>query len=158
MSKSNILFYSPDCEYSRQVLALVEEYKIKDEFMIVNINNPQYQLPSFVDRVPMIFIKGNNEVVIDEHIPQYMATLRKTGGGAEEPIMSLSDIGTGFSDNFSFIESAQQQPKHFVSVAPIAPEPLQQNGSKAAKFDTSEYERFTQQRDMDAASFMNKPR
>ena len=147
-----------------QVLELLDQYGISDEFMIVNINNPQYKLPTFVDRVPMIFIKGKNEIVIDEHIPQYMSTLKQTPQQVEA-IMSLSDIGSGFSDNFSFIENGQQQPKNFVSVAPVAPLAAStsasasgSSGGKSSKFDSSEYERFTQQRDLDAASFMNKPR
>lgn len=167
MSKSNILFYSPDCQYSMQVLGLLDQYGIRDEFMIVNINNPQYKLPSFVDRVPMIFIKGKNEIVIDEHIPQYMSTLKQAPQQVEA-IMSLSDIGSGFSDNFSFIENGQQQPKNFVSVAggaananasaAASANAAAASGGKSSKFDSSEYERFTQQRDLDAASFMNKPR
>jgi ABC-type cobalamin/Fe3+-siderophores transport system ATPase subunit len=111
-----------------------------------------------------IFIKGKNEIVIDEHIPQYMSTLKQTPQQVEA-IMSLSDIGSGFSDNFSFIENGQQQPKNFVSVAPVAPLAAStsasasgSSGGKSSKFDSSEYERFTQQRDLDAASFMNKPR
>jgi hypothetical protein len=76
MSKSNILFYSPDCEYSVQVMKMIDTFRIRDHFVIVNINNPEYKLPSFVECVPLIFIKGQNQIVIDDNIPQFLETLR----------------------------------------------------------------------------------
>ena len=170
----NILFYSPDCEYSRQILGLVDQLKIRNQFVIININNSQYKLPAFVDRVPMIFIKASNQVVIDENLPEYIQTLApaiaspNVNGPGE--MLTMSDVGRGISDNFSFLDggaNAGGGSYGFLdSAATMQPQPTQQmqpqqghnelpsiDASKQARFDAIEFERFTAQRDMDMASF-----
>ena len=119
MAAANILFFSPDDDYSRQVMGMVEQ--IRNQFVIVDVNNKQYTLPPFVDRVPMILIKASNQLVIDENIPIYVQTLFPKvsssaasfgGNGGNNNIdnsgemLTMSDVGRGISDNFSFLNGA----------------------------------------------------
>jgi hypothetical protein len=181
MSTSIILFYSPECEYSVQVMRMIDAFRIRDQFIIVNISNPEYKLPSFVDRVPLIFIKGQNQIVIDDNIPQFLETLKGNTGQQQQQqqqqqsqvqqttanpddMLSMSDISRGFSDNFSFIDdgtgpSASIAPKNFVFIDNAGsaggngrmPDP--QDASKANKFDSQGLERFTSQRNLDDELF-----
>jgi len=172
-TKPNILFYSPKCEYSNKIVQMINQTGIIDQFIMVNINNQSYQLPKFVDRVPMIFIKSRNELVVDDHIPKYIETLvpQKQQQQQQQPaqdfsgIMTLSDISKGISDNFSFIDTNTsmggknfdfiQNDNGLVSgsqdMRPISS--INTETIKSSKFDSSEFERYSTQRDMDMAQF-----
>lgn len=161
MDKENILFYSGKCEYSSQILALITNNNIRDKFVFISIDNNEYKLPTFVDRVPMILIKNKNELVIDEHLPIYIETLVDKVSETQQPssILSLSDLGHGFSDNYSFLGGNEHaNPKNFVFVNQDENTHASSASASAAaaknnKFDSSEYEKFTSQRDLDEASF-----
>ena len=135
-NKSNILFYSPDCEYSRQVIQLIDVFRIRDQFVIININIDEYQLPTFVDRVPLIFITGQNQLVVDDEIPSYLETLKgpssqqqqqqqqqQTASSAPvDTMLSMSDMNRGISDSFSFINDTEHlTPGSFVFLGDDGP-------------------------------------
>ena len=136
-NKSNILFYSPDCEYSRQVIQLIDVFRIRDQFVIININIDEYQLPTFVDRVPLIFITGQNQLVVDDEIPSYLDTLKgvpsqqqqqqqATASSASsapvDTMLSMSDMNRGISDSFSFINDTEHlTPGSFVFLGDDGP-------------------------------------
>ena len=177
-NKPNILFYSPKCEYSNKIVQMINQAGIIDMFVMVNISNPSYQLPKFVDRVPMIFIKNKNELVVDDHIPRYIESLvprqhmpqhqqqqmpqqmSSQQQQQQEPVMmTLSDIsannfsfiddkdgGMGAGKNFDFIQNDQPNQAGLITT-------IQTETIKSSKFDSSEFERFSAQRDMDMAQF-----
>ena len=179
MVAENVLFYSMNDNYSRQVYGLVNSYNIQNQFIVVNIDNPQYKLPGFVDRVPMIFIKAKNQLVVDEHIPQYIETLRPQHVPQQQQqqpeLLSMSDMGRGISDSFSFIDGSGSggTPGNFVFLENQNQNPNQNHQSnpnpqsqqlpsldvsKQARFDSSEFERYAALRDADMASFKQQRR
>ena len=158
-------------------MQLVSNNQLQDKFLIVNINIPSYKLPDFVDRVPMVFIKGRNELVIDDNIPKFIDSIKpqqsqqsqqqSQQSQQQQPIMTLSDISSGISDKFSFIGGGNSMGAgnfEFLDgsgvgpTAPTAPAaPTSASAERPSKFDTNDYERFTAQRDMDEASFKKMP-
>jgi hypothetical protein len=179
MAAENVLFYSMNDNYSRQVYGLVNSYNIQNQFIVVNIDNPQYKLPGFVDRVPMIFIKAKNQLVVDEHIPQYIETLRpkpqhvpQQQQQQQPELLSMSDMGRGISDSFSFIDGSgsggtpgnfvflenQNQSNHNPNPNPQSQQLPSLDVTKQARFDSSEFERYAALRDADMASFKQQRR
>ena len=175
MVAGNVLFYSMNDNYSRQVYGLVNSYNIQNQFIVVNIDNPQYKLPGFVDRVPMIFIKSKNQLVVDEHIPQYIETLRPQQQQQQPELLSMSDMGRGISDSFSFIDGSGSggTPGNFVFLEnqnhnqsnhnqsnqnPQSQQLPSLDVTKQARFDSSEFERYAALRDADMASFKQQRR
>lgn len=165
MIADNILFYSPSDDYSRQILSLITSYNIEKQFVHVNINNPEYKLPAFVDRIPMIFIKNENQLVVDENLPQYINTLKPQQERTATNDVSMYDMGRGISDSFSFIDGAGSTPTGNYLFLDKEPETIQQSAmpttidtSKQNRLDLADFERFTTQRDMDSASFKQQKR
>ena len=163
--KPNILFFSSKCKYSNEVVNLIEELRIIELFVMVNIDKGNYQLPPFVDRTPLIFIRKQAEVVIDDNIPHYLRTLVKkvqqqqSAQQSAGDMLSLSDISRGISDNYSFIGGDQLAPKNFAFVdernlggSEPAKTSSDSSSRKASKFNPDVYEQYMAQRDTDVVS------
>ena len=50
----HVLFYSKFCQYSTQVLATMTRKNMRARFVMVCVDDNRYQIPTFVDRVPLI--------------------------------------------------------------------------------------------------------
>ena len=177
-SPANILFFSPGCEYSREIVGLINANQLRTKFLMVDVGIKQYKVPDFVDRVPMILIKASNQLVIDENLPVYINTLvsadasASSAQGAGLETIAMSDMGG--RGGFSFLDGAGGGGcggGNYETIGPgsLGPTgPMQGPGpirgapgdslpsidtSKQARLDPSDFERFTAQRDMDLAAF-----
>lgn len=89
------IFYSEYCDYSMEILEMIEKYKLKDMFTCVCVDTIQ-DLPHIVDRVPMIITKTNDIIYDDDIISFITNTYKKT-------INSINALGNDQSSSFSFI-------------------------------------------------------
>lgn len=107
-SPANILFFSPGCEYSREIVGLINANQLRTKFLMVDVGIKQYKVPDFVDRVPMILIKASNQLVIDENLPVYINTLVSASASASSAAgletIAMSDMGG--RGGFSFLDGA----------------------------------------------------
>jgi glutaredoxin-related protein len=172
-SKPYILFYSNKCPYSTEVLKQTTTPPLNANFLYVNIDNKSYNLPPFVDRVPLIFIKDTKEVVIDDNIMRFLMQIRPSsqpaatqqqnaqGGGDLE---SLSDMAKGISSSYSFMDDKNDKltPMNFVylngGAAATAgggdPSRVAMNDeSRGNKIDSACFDAYKNQRDLDMANF-----
>ena len=172
--KPYILFYSNKCEYSADVLKRVTTTpSLNQQFMYVNIDNKTYQLPPFVDRVPLIYIKNSKEAVIDENVVRFLDSLSvpPTSGGRTEEVgtrgdlESLSDMSKSISSSFSFIQEGDD------NITPLSygllgghegfkngnglnmEDKKEDAGRTGNKIDSALFDAYKNQRDMDDASF-----
>jgi hypothetical protein len=176
-SPANILFFSPGCEYSREIVGLINANQLRNKFLMVDVSIKQYKVPDFVDRVPMILIKASNQLVIDENLPVYINTLVSASASCAQGVgletIAMSDMGG--RGGFSFLDGAGGGGGgggNYETIGPLAGPlgptgPMQGPGlrgapgdslpsidtSKQARLDPSDFERFTAQRDMDLAAF-----
>jgi hypothetical protein len=179
-SPANILFFSPGCEYSREIVGLINTNQLRTKFLMVDVSIKQYKVPDFVDRVPMILIKASNQLVIDENLPVYINTLvsasasASSAQGAGLETIAMSDMGG--RGGFSFLDGAGGGGGgggNYETIGPLAGPlgptgPMQGPGpirgapgdslpsidtSKQARLDPRDFELFTAQRDMDLAAF-----
>lgn len=154
-SKKDILFFSNFCDYCNDLIGLIVKKNLKNEFMMVCIDNNKYQLPYFVDRVPIIFTRSG-EILYDESITNYIEHSFQV---ENQEIAPFSLHTTNYSTSFSFIDdSASDMPnKAYTTLGHdqqiITASEESSNGAKPNKFDTSVLDKYMQEREADAASF-----
>ncbi len=102
--QKDILFYSNLCEFCREVISLLTKHSIKEQFMMVCVDNRNLNLPPFVDRVPLIFTT-QKKLYADENLMEYIKS--KFVQSSLQPYALVGGNTNAYSDNFSFIEDSQ---------------------------------------------------
>ena len=69
--QKNYLFYSNQCQHSKRLLLQIQKTKIINNMQMINIDNPQVQLPNFVQSVPTLYLPGKRQVITDTHLFQW---------------------------------------------------------------------------------------
>ena len=69
--QKNYLFYSNQCQHSKRLLLQIQKTSIINNFQLVNIDNPQVQLPNFVQAVPTLYLPAKRQVLTDSHLFQW---------------------------------------------------------------------------------------
>lgn len=163
-NKPFFLFHSARSKYSNEVLSFIND-KVSDKFTIVNIDNPNYTIPQFVDRVPLIYITSSKEIIVDDSITLFLDFLIKQNVEATPVTVStksieyLSDVNKSISNTFSFISENDD------TITPLGygilngstnkiPNELNESSSKSNKLDSQVFENYKSQRDNDIAQFM----
>ena len=122
MSQS-ILFYSNFHDYSKKTFTLSNQKKL--DLMYVCVDDPNINLPTFVQAVPLLYITSQKRIIVDEGVEMWINTQNNVSQ-TNEPSMNqsantseidyeqikapkgeLSDNFTGgssFSSNFSSLE------------------------------------------------------
>jgi hypothetical protein len=157
----DILFYSNFCEYSKEVLGIIAKKNIRNDFVLVCVDNRTSNLPSFVDRVPLIF-SITTEVIVDEGIQKYIDTKYSSNNGDLEPFSLFSASGkSNYSDAFSFIEEGGQEDfvKGYTYLnmndGAISTVQEESDSTKKSKIDSSILEKFMAERDNDLKNIKN---
>jgi len=116
--QKNYLFYSNQCQHSKRLLLQIQKTSIVNNFQLVNIDNPQVQLPNFVQAVPTLYLPSKRQVLTDSHLFQWFEnelaqqteTQNKikmsdiTGDDSILPFQ-MSEMGSGLAGSvYSFIE------------------------------------------------------
>ena len=116
--QKNYLFYSNQCQHSKRLLLQIQKTAIVNNMQMVNIDNPQVQLPNFVQSVPTLYLPGKRQVLTDTHLFQWFdEELKKESENAGKVKMSditgddsilpfqMSEMGSGLAGAvYSFIE------------------------------------------------------
>lgn len=171
-SKPYILFYSNKCKYSSDVLKRITTTPtLNSSFLYVNIDNKSYQLPRFVDRVPLIFIKDTKELIIDDNVLKFiqMISPSHTQSQSQAPqnvqdtnLESLSDLAKGISSSYSFMDEKQDKltPTSYVYINDRNTNEVDPSRSiqiedetRGNKIDSAGYDAYKNQRDLDMANF-----
>lgn len=143
------IFYSTFCDYSVEILELIEKYKLKDMFTFVCVDTVD-NLPHIVDRVPMIITK-NNDIICDDDIINFITnTYKKT-------LNSINALGNDQSSSFSFINENDDENEFQVRMYNYLDDDTgidislvtNIDTSKKNKIDQSEIEKYKRERDMD---------
>ena len=164
-SKPYILFYSNKCKYSAEVLKkTTTNPSITSLFLYVNLDNKGYTIPTFVDRVPLIYIKDTRELVIDYNISLFINQLSQQRQSApqqqsEKHLESLSDMSKGISSSFSFMNENEDKltPMNYVFLGKDTQPTMDVSSSsteeRGNKIDSSCFDAYKNQRDLDDANF-----
>jgi hypothetical protein len=155
---SYILFYSGQCEYSKQTLSFITNHKLEDQFLFVNIDTPGVKIPNFVSCVPLIFNPNRKTIIIEDSIDNLLNNMlpQQARPPPQVDFQPASDTFKGATDQFSFIDEkdtmGSQTYKNIdedevtEKLTPV----MTTDGS--TKFDEKQYNSFLSQRDSDIAS------
>jgi hypothetical protein len=116
--QKNYLFYSNQCQHSKRLLLQIQKTNIINNMQMVNIDNPQVQLPNFVQSVPTLYLPGKRQVLTDTHLFQWFEEeLQKEAESASKVKMAditgddgilpfqIGEMGSGLAGAvYSFIE------------------------------------------------------
>jgi hypothetical protein len=160
MSRSkDILFYSDECDFCKELLMVLVRKNLRSMFMIINVNNHKFQLPSFVDRVPLVYTM-NDQVYYGDALDEYISSLSSKSEEILPFALSGGAPGGEYSDAFSYLED-MNDPRH-KSYTMVGMEQKimsfdMSDDSKSSetnkiKFDSSSYDKYIQERDNDIAS------
>jgi len=185
MTSKDILFYSNYCEFSKNVLVLIQKRTCRDKFILVCVDHPSVknQLPKEVDHVPLILTKTKHVVSGDDitkYIETFMAPSAPTTSSA--PSQAPPDNGPAafslagsqsFSDTFTFIGDSDSQSNSMTGyggqsrvtgygyigtndTAPVEVTPRVEN-EKKGKIDEA-YEKYITDRDADITRIFGNQR
>jgi len=116
--QKNYLFYSNQCQHSKRLLLQIKKTSIVNNFQLVNIDNPQVQLPNFVQAVPTLYLSAKRQVLTDSHLFQWFETelaqenennnkVKMADVTGDDSILpfQMSEMGNGLAGAvYSFIE------------------------------------------------------
>lgn len=103
--QKDILFYSNLCDFSKEVLATLVKHQLKDNFLLVCVDNKNLKLPSFVECVPLIYT-ASKKLFADDHLMNYIKS--KISSSSLQPY-SLVGMNTGsLSESFSFLDNGDE--------------------------------------------------
>lgn len=177
-SKSDLLFYSDNCQFSKQVIAQCLQYQLKDHFLFVCVDNIYDKLPAFVDRVPLIYRSRQNEIIYDDDIEKYISIIgghnkankpkESTPQQADAPQEILPfalSQSFNYSDSYSFLTGVEsdgnmETQKMYTSIGlddRMMAMPSNNTDDEAKnKFDAKMLDNYMQARDQDTAVFKQK--
>ena len=116
--QKNYLFYSNQCQHSKRLLLQIQKTSIVNNFQLVNIDNPQVQLPNFVQAVPTLYLPAKRQVLTDTHLFQWFENelaqenennnkVKMSDITGDDSILpfQMSEMGSGLAGSvYSFIE------------------------------------------------------
>jgi hypothetical protein len=164
MSRSkDIFFYSDECDFCKEVLMVLVRMNLRNIFMMINVNNKKFELPSFVDRVPLVYTV-NDQVYYGDALDEYISSLSSKSEEILPFALSGGAPGGEYSDAFSYLED-MNDPRH-KSYTMVGMEQKimsldmsdesKSSESNKIRFDSSSYDKYIQERDNDIASFKKK--
>jgi hypothetical protein len=83
---TNYLFYSLQCQHSRQLLAKLKGSPVCQGINFVNIDDPRVNIPAFVQVVPTLYIATMKKVLSDQELIGWINNM--VGGGGRPPMGS----------------------------------------------------------------------
>jgi len=108
MSSEYILFFSKNCSFCTELLnKLYKNNEILKQIVLININNKQLKIPSFVKSVPSLIVNENNNqnLLVGSDIFNWLEEIIKE---KEEKIKDWDPVTmSGYSDDFSFLEEKE---------------------------------------------------
>ena len=161
------LYYSNYCVFCKELLAAIQKSPIQSEIKLVCIE--QVPPPPFINNVPSLIIE-NQQLLVGEQVFQWLEQISQKMSQSGEPVpWHCAEMGSSFSDNYSFISEGSEKKAmhHSYSYLNDNPESLpsftksgdvaQSGGGnsmrseKSASLDKA-YEQLMQQRNSEQAS------
>lgn len=158
MAQKDIIFYSNYCDFCKEVLTVLVKNNLNEQFMNVCVDNKNLKLPSFVDRVPLVYTT-NKKLVADEEIMKYIQS--KISACTLQPFALMGMSCGGLSESFSFLNQDEDETasRNFIYIGSEqkinAPD---ENDKGFSKDNEKVLESYLAERDMDLKKmFGNRP-
>lgn len=83
---TNYLFYSLQCQHSRELLTKLKGSPVCQGINFVNIDDPRVNIPAFITVVPTLYIATMKRVLVDQELNVWINNM--VGGGGRPPMGS----------------------------------------------------------------------
>ena len=100
IKSKHILFYSNFCQFSNDIYKLIEKYNIKNNFILINISQKKYKIPSNINSVPTIRLNDKKTLIQDNNIEKFLEELSKKTNKKVDPFTNIN----GISNVYSFLD------------------------------------------------------
>ena len=106
----NILFYSNNCPYSQRLIKILDEEKIGHDIVRICIDGGNLRLPSFITRVPTIYLSIDKQILTDNRIDEWIKKCKYQQETSKLAPFCLSN--NSFSECFYFLNGEDQVPNY----------------------------------------------
>ncbi len=98
--QKHILFFSNFCQFSNDVCKKIEKLNIKNNFIMINISQKKYKIPSMITTVPTILLNDKRTILQEDKIDKFLDEVYSKLNKNIDPFTTT----TGISNNFSFLD------------------------------------------------------
>ena len=99
MTQKNLLFYSNQCKFCKELALLLSKHHIVDNFIKICVDDPNLKLPKIVTSVPFAVMKDLNKVLEGDEIFKYIKNKYE-----KKELNGYNSMEMGsYSDGFSFV-------------------------------------------------------
>ena len=98
--QKHILFFSNFCQFSNEVCKKIEKLNIKNSFIMINISQKKYKIPSMITTVPTILLNDKRTILQEDKIDKFLDEVYSKLNKNIDPFTNTS----GISNNFSFLD------------------------------------------------------
>ena len=174
MSKKHYLYHSSYCQFSKEAIESIYKKSLQNEFNLTNIDSGNGNIPTCVDRVPLI-ITNNKEIITDDNLFRFIEGLHKknmqnSNNEEIQPFSMLGAINTSLSDAYSFIDERDNNETIYndnssrgfqfiedkLNIQTPDEDGFQKNQDYNTGVNNSEYDKLIQSRDKDLTSLFGK--
>ena len=96
-----IFFYSNYCIYSKELINELQKMNIIDTFILINVSNSKYKIPSFIQSVPSLYFE--NRVIKDDELDNFIKRKIDTVDKNIDPFFP-SEMNSGIGYSYSYIQ------------------------------------------------------
>ena len=89
----DIIFFSNFCDYSKEILGKIEEYKLQDKIVSVCVDDENIKLPPFLEAVPTIYLQKSISIIVDDDIVSYLENQKP------QPQQNIGDWDNNFASS-----------------------------------------------------------
>ena len=98
--QKHILFFSNFCQFSNDVCKKIEKLNIKNNFIMINISQKKYKIPSMITTVPTILLNDKKTILQEDKIDKFLDEVYNKLNKNIDPFTNTS----GISNNFAFLD------------------------------------------------------
>lgn len=107
----NILFYSNNCNYSKEVIKKISQTPIKDNLIYVCVDDENIKLPDFLTAVPTIYLVQSKKIIMDEEIINWIQEQNISSQGSKDELQAyFGECNNSFGNNFCSIDNSDRKP------------------------------------------------
>lgn len=99
LKSKHILFFSNFCQFSNDILKMIEKNNIKNQFILINISQKKYKIPLIITTVPTILLNDKKTIIQDDNLDKFLDNLSKKNQNID-PFTNIK----GISNEYSFLD------------------------------------------------------
>ena len=137
----NILFYSNNCPFSRQLIKTLNDERLCHDLVRVCVDTGNIRLPSFITSVPTVYLSLKKQILTDQRLDAWLKELQEKQ--MTQKLSPFCMANNSFSACFSSLDGGDVQNFNFSDVnseeyhinAPDADQVQNSTGSAISDYD-----------------------